>query len=244
MKLILEAIKSLLREINRKLDALTEKAVPADWNQNDETAPDYVKGRTHYTEEGDVKVASGQVASLADNKTKYINVEGDGQYTEFYQTDCAFNADITIGETYVVQIGTKKFEMQASWWINAYDPQAYAGFNLVNKMVNRSLTVTSNYPFVICGDIDAFSIDSEAMDGTYHNCDFAVYLHKDTFSDQLPCDVKITRKGEVVHPLDEKYIPDTIARESLGISGAKVGQSLRVAAVDENGAPTAWEVVD
>lgn len=54
MKLTLSAIKSLFRKYDRKLQrgidgvkAYVDESA-ADWNQSDETAPDYIKNRTHY----------------------------------------------------------------------------------------------------------------------------------------------------------------------------------------------------
>lgn len=46
--------------------------------------------------------------------------------------------------------------------------------------------------------------------------------------------------------LDEKFIPDTIARTAdvPSIQTATVGQTIAVKAVDENGKPTEWEAVD
>lgn len=46
----------------------------------------------------------------------------------------------------------------------------------------------------------------------------------------------------------EDYVNNIIASStpntSFGITGASVGQTIRITAVDENGTPTAWEPVD
>lgn len=58
---------------------------------------------------------------------------------------------------------------------------------------------------------------------------------------------------EIVHTLNEKFIPDSIARTSdipeipdavITPTTAKVGQTIVVKSVDENGKPTDWEAVD
>lgn len=58
---------------------------------------------------------------------------------------------------------------------------------------------------------------------------------------------------EVAIPLDEKYIPETIARTSdipdvsdkaTAPATAQIGQTIVVKAVDENGKPTEWEAAD
>lgn len=54
MKLILSAIKSLLRKNDLEHSELRkeiENIPQANWNQNDKNAPDYIKNRTHYTED-------------------------------------------------------------------------------------------------------------------------------------------------------------------------------------------------
>jgi hypothetical protein len=56
--------------------------------------------------------------------------------------------------------------------------------------------------------------------------------------------VNITRE---LKQLDEKFIPDTIARTANVIpvpATASVGQTIVVKSVDENGKPTEWEAVD
>lgn len=54
MKLILQAIKALFRKVENAIEDV-RKSIPevaqANWSQNDRTKPDYVKNRTHYTEE-------------------------------------------------------------------------------------------------------------------------------------------------------------------------------------------------
>lgn len=49
MRLIIQAVASLLRKFRYEVDALKQWAVHPNWNQDDETAANYVKGRTHYT---------------------------------------------------------------------------------------------------------------------------------------------------------------------------------------------------
>ena len=51
----------------------------------------------------------------------------------------------------------------------------------------------------------------------------------------------------VVHQIDEKFIPETIARTADIVAtppSATVGQTIMVKSVDDTGKPTAWEAVD
>jgi hypothetical protein len=43
-----------------------------------------------------------------------------------------------------------------------------------------------------------------------------------------------------IKTLDEKYIPDSVAKASI----AQVGQAIVVKSIDENGKPIEWECVD
>ena len=60
-------IDALQEELDTQLDSITD--AKADWNQNDETSIDYIKNRTHWTED------DGTVHKL-DNKYSKSNVEG------------------------------------------------------------------------------------------------------------------------------------------------------------------------
>lgn len=59
----------------------------------------------------------------------------------------------------------------------------------------------------------------------------------------VPLDTSLTKKGQAA---DAKAVGDAIGKLSGGIAvtGAKVGQTVKISAVDENGVPTAWESVD
>lgn len=59
----------------------------------------------------------------------------------------------------------------------------------------------------------------------------------------VPLDTSLTKKGQAA---DAKAVGDAIGKLSGGIAvtGAKVGQTVQIAEVDENGVPTAWESVD
>lgn len=59
--------------------------------------------------------------------------------------------------------------------------------------------------------------------------------------------IETIETAETIVPLDEKFIPDTIARVSDSIPTpltAQVGQTIVVKAVDENGKPTEWECIN
>lgn len=56
-------------------------------------------------------------------------------------------------------------------------------------------------------------------------------------------DTDAANKGYVKGKVDDlsHYLEDLVYKETIQVSGAKVGQFLKVKVVDENGVPTAWE---
>ena len=66
MKTILNAVQNL---INKKIKAST-----ADWNQNDPSAPDYVKHRTHWEKEENVIVLNETTVTITDDYYDFGNI--------------------------------------------------------------------------------------------------------------------------------------------------------------------------
>ena len=140
--------------------------VQVDLNQNDETAPDYVKGRTHWVEE--VRV---QHVCVPETATHIDNLEKSAY---FYESDVEC---IEAGKTYTVRLNGNDYER-------------------VGRVVNVNE--------IWLGDNDPFTI-------VWHNKRY--YLAAVEAGDYT---VSITRtdvRDEYIQ-LDEKFIPDTIARVS------------------------------
>lgn len=83
MKLILEAIKALFRKVENAIEDVRKsipEAVQSDWSQNDKTAPDYVKNRTHYEGILEIALYDGKASNdddiLPDTWTEYSLEEG------------------------------------------------------------------------------------------------------------------------------------------------------------------------
>lgn len=168
-----------------------------DWDQNDPTAKDYVKNRTHSFEAAPV---------LFDDDTKFefypMGAGESGCYVKLSEPLEAGNAySVTIdGET---AVGVSESQSNMPTWIIVIGLQFSFG------------TVYMN------GSID----DPHATLSTYIN------------GQDYACHMTIKKGQDVVNQLDEMYIPNTVPR----LESAKVGQSVVVSAVDENGKPTAWK---
>lgn len=95
--------------------------IPADWNQNDETAQDYVKNRTHWAETEEIELVS---------KTSF-----EGQQ---YICDVNINAFV-IGETYSVKFDGVLYE-------GIVCEETPTGFPAIGATNNNA---ANKYPFVV-----------------------------------------------------------------------------------------------
>lgn len=85
---------------------------------------------------------------------------------------------------------------------------------------------------------DIFVLSPTTYDGMTFNSS-GVYIQKNVYGDYVSYTTEIIAR-DVVHKLEEKYIPDSIAK----VGTAEVGQTIVVKSVDENGKPTEWECKD
>ena len=171
-----EGSKKLATEeyVNSAIETNTSSQV--DWNQNDETASDYIKGRTHWVEDPGEEVLS--------EVTKSFEWEDDSNYA--YDTVGTARYPMVVGESYILSINGVEYERVA---------QAYG----------------SDQVFI--GDRNVFSGNGYFLLTYYMNSN---ELHLRIMADG-DLTLRVVKKGQrelVYHTLDEKFIPDTIARVS------------------------------
>ena len=151
----------------------------ADWNQNDDTAIDHIKGRTHYERIGFKQIPIGTYNDHAPGYTDY-NV---GPYAWDYTNGITLRVD---GVVYEFETFTKSdFDSNLGcygYWVGA-------------PLVRGQIVDSSEYPF----HFRIFEKDNE-----YAHVEFADGTDNHTF------EVFCTE----IKQLDEKYIPDSIARKS------------------------------
>lgn len=109
--------------------------------------------------------------------------------------------------------------------------------NSITITEKRIMQPNENIIFIkLAGDI--FVLSPTTYDGMTFNSS-GVYIHRNVYGDYVSYTTEIIAR-DVVHKLEEKYIPDSIAK----VGTAAVGQTIAVKSVDENGKPTEWEAVD
>ena len=182
-----------MSDYETKVDAQTKYdeivGAKADWNQNDESALDYVKNRTHWVEQETDVIKE----STTDTEWSYgLNFNG-------YPVDTIYNENAT----YIVKVDGISYQC-IPWVCN---DEFYIGDSRLWDIVdeNGDDAHPENVPFLIY---------------VYHddNGDPYIYGMDEIWSvmypDSEPHTIKVEEVtgGETIHQLDEKFIPNTIAR--------------------------------
>ena len=180
--------------VQLKYDTITE--AKADWSQNDETALDYIKNRTHWVE-------VGKELLLEEQTTTSTGLSDQMQNCYSYS-----------GETFIVTVDGVEYNC-VSWDFNG---ETYIGdsrtYSIAFDDPNTDLAEyhPEDVPFLIyhyteiSGD-DFWWGDESAEETVYWDI---------TFKDDNYHTLKIERASDevVYHTLDERYIPNSIARKS------------------------------
>ena len=181
-----ESTLAIFEAIGNELDELA--AAQADWNQNDETAKDYVKNRTHYIEE-----IENVIVPIDTYETSYKGL--------YYGTEFDNNiGDFDINKQYKVTLNGKEYMANVKQAdLNYMDVGKVSGlylgnlkysYNIFNSLDNNN----SGETFFITVKNNKLCFRSEYREGTI------------SFGLGSP--------SQSVVQLDEKFIPDTIARIS------------------------------
>lgn len=191
-------------------------SVHPDWNQNDETAADYVKNRTHY-EEG-----SGATIEWDGNTEGRDSVAG-GVGTLYKVSDLTLDKTDILGGTFTLE---------------------YEGTTEVHEIGESDIDVVDNGLFINGGCIAIVESETVVYDDTEiifpSTGMYFIVIHGSAHTSSF------TYGSTTIHQLDEKFIPESIARKTATIpmpATASVGQYIVVSAVDESGKVTATEAV-
>lgn len=196
---------------NQLMERINELESP-DWNQNDSTAKDYIKNRTHYTTVGDVVMCPKTVAQVS----KMYDSGGlfNSRRTDLTVTGCTF----IVGATYKLVVNDVAHIV--SFEAGAFDPRyedEKAIFGLNVDPFNGVIRDTS---------VGAALVFLTAIYDEYDNITPGAIFKRDllvvvpTPPVDFTVSVEIISDGEIVQPLDDKYIPATIPRVLL-VNGTK-----------------------
>ena len=155
----------------------------ADWNQNDENAPDYVKNRTHY--DGYAEVSWGS----STGSENYLEVTSNYQGRKWYKV-----SSLTPSESELLA-GTYNGSLISNSAIGIEYTRTESGYALMGR-------ITSAYPN------QTLAVALKA--GYIPKNENVVFPEPGIYSRAFNKDYTLAWGGIV--PIDEKYIPDTIAR--------------------------------
>ena len=159
----------------------------ADWNQNDETAIDYVKNRTHWVEVSKEVVFEEQTVEYEQNGT-YLNGMD--------------NCDPNVA-TLIVTIDGAQYQCE-TWMRNG--ECAFGDSRLLEDDSNPE-----NVPFAI---VAWYYNDDYDGTGTITKHWYEWEIHFATTGSHTVKIELVNPEQSIYHTLDERYMPDTIARKS------------------------------
>ena len=219
--------------------------IQPDWNQNDETQPDYIKN----------KVAYREVFTKQTGVCTIENIEANTLYLvqDLSMEDVNTLANIRNNMRYS-NVGNRHCTIvpQLNFWV--YMP--YSGHEAVlstyfNKSNFTQYDTSDEYNYYVSDEYIRFYI---ILDRTKLSSQNAETFPKDGIYFKTTND-NINRASTAIysyHRIDTLYLSPTVAtieelntkQDTLIQSGASVGQVAKVTAVDNSGKPTAWEAVD
>ena len=269
--------------LDKRIDALEAANVQPNWDQNDDSAADYVRGRTHYVgSKHDVKIINQGSGEF----TPELGLIVGNSYRVWYDAGSGFGDDAAAKEfvcqTHSTGDGTAP---------NPFDGKPYVGnagtdggpnpylifdnFILIHTGFNHVVTITK---WKIEGDFaDIKTLDSKYLDPTLlerikaledgggvagvssiNGQTGAVTITAEglgalTEDDlQSATDAALAQakaSGEFDGAQGPKGDPGAAgptgpAGAGMDVTGATVGQTVKISAVDSNGVPTAWVPVD
>ena len=193
-----------------KYDEIT--SAKADWNQNDESAIDYIYNRTHWVE---VEEETAEFLS----ETVITEVEADAQGRSFSAISELNNTWFIIdNNTFIVTFDGVQYRCPA-WNYNGND--YFGNANLLDSEFLESTTELNQYksdaPFLF----ESIFYSEEETDPfwgetTYNEWfEFNIYIQATEVGATHTLKIEyVNSENSTYHTLDEKYIPDTIARKS------------------------------
>lgn len=175
----IEELSNYVVSLNEAIDSKVNKTdiVPADWNQNDDTALDYVKNRTHWTE-GSTGVI--ERSWTLDNSNGWMGGT-DLEFATLFHENYKSAVLSSNPETYIENItGTQGYVFD-EWYTYVFKKNSNGSNQLYVRIYHDNGVLTGQY-----------SVGEEMASWS-------------------TATITITYNNEVVHQLDEKFIPDTIA---------------------------------
>ena len=191
--------KFIPNTIARLTDIPDGNNIQGDWNQNDETAPDYIKNRTHY----------GTLTRIDYVEEERLSFNFDDMEYRWSMASMPIINKPDYNSSVIVVINGSDYECDVEErWDVKWDPV-------------QEDDIDYNYRYIQCGDYEF----SENPDENVYMVKYNGEPDWDTYDHYATIEI-YTQEGEIKQ-LDDMYIPDTIARkvdlleldQSLSVAG-------------------------
>lgn len=240
-----------------------------DWEQNDATAADYVKNRTHYSEViGETPAGYGYSGWSNVTMEREVPIPKISVSRVIYKNVQIASVNDAIVE-YVVGDHRLSFNRESRAMTATPDNLGYydvmfikpveAIHKLPIKYIPNEVALTKNLPQSDWNEVNSSSASyiknkpspsdvTPSASGTASAGTSGDYARADhVHPKELPecSDADAGKVLTVAGNADVQWqLPSAGADTSLGMTGATVGQIAKITAVDDSGKPTAWEAVD
>ena len=177
----------------------------ADWSQNDNTAINYIKNRTHWAEESTEVMLAEQTLEGIDGGDSYIT----GYYASITGLD---NNSLIVGNAYIITVDGVAYRCEAFY---TYGEQAIGDSRFIRNYISddeyeEDQTNPENVPFLIRTWYN-MEEDPDSMWGVGNEWwDWDIYFST-TGSHTLKIE-RVDPDQSTYHTLDANFIPDSIAR--------------------------------
>lgn len=184
-----------------------------DWNQNDETAADYVKNRTHYSEDNENGIVAhydlnSTVKTVVCDAANGVNLEqteiefNNNSNPIIYRLTENYNPDIDKDKTYhVLHTDPDNVETEYDLKFEEYNDMLYIGnLYLVIADILYNDERNTGEPFAVCIKNDRVYVYVEME-----------YLGAGTYADTTDS-ILVEGFTTTLHTLDEKFLPESVAR--------------------------------
>lgn len=254
--------------LDARIEALEAANVQPNWNQNDTSAADYVRGRTHYVgAKHDVRIIKQQSGEftpdlgliIGNTYRVWYTVRGEfgGDGTEFVckdfndgkdgmePTPYVGNADATGGpnpylifdNSILLHTGFSHVVTPRSWKIEG----DFADIKTLDlKYIDPTLLKRIQALEDGGGVSGVSSVNGQTGAVTITAAGLGALTEDDLQSATNAALAQAKASGE----FDGAQGPQGPAGAGLDVTGATVGQTVKISAVDEHGVPTAWVPVD
>ena len=187
--LSLEGLAEYDALIKAKIDTVAESK--ADWNQNDANAIDYIKNRTHWVEQATEIV----VPATTDTEYSYDLVSGWG----------GTNFDAT----YIVTLDGTTY--QCTPWMNSFSEFCLGDSRLITISNDSGEEVADpTHPEDVPFHVNSYA-EGDDWGGAMTEYWYFTYPDSETHTIEI---AMLSDGNAVYHALDERFIPDTIARKT------------------------------